>query len=161
MIIAALGLLVPGTRVSTSAVEAARNPARRSATRAARTTRARRVGAHRAFAVLACGLLLGVGLLPVATAGHPQTTEVGTARFTQVGGNEWWVQVRILGPTASSVEARDTGGPWVRLQAQTWTSDRTWWAASFRIETGHQVMFRASFPDAEPCLLYTSDAADE
>ncbi|MEA3136296.1 MAG: hypothetical protein QOC71_577 [Thermoplasmata archaeon] len=86
-----------------------------------------------------------------ADASHAQTEPNGdVVQFTQVSGNEWWVQVRMAGPdgaSASSVGAMDTGGPWVPLQAQTWTSDHTWWAASFHLEPGHQVLFRASFPD--------------
>src|SRR5688572_18323023 len=104
-----------------------------------------RIPKGRAFTIFAITAMLGASLLVSTDASHSQSVGANTVRFTQVGGNEWWVQVRILGPTASSVLGKDTGGDWVALQPQTWTSDRTWWAASFRVETGNQVMFSASF----------------
>src|SRR5687768_3203395 len=98
--------------------------------------------------------LFGVFFLVAVSGSHPQSTSAGTVRFTQVGGNEWWLQMRLEGPSASSVMAKDTDGAWISLQSQTWTIDGKWWAASFRIEPGHQVMFKAAVagdPGVESC----------
>jgi hypothetical protein len=59
-------------------------------------------------------------------------------RFDHTGGNEWWVQVKV-GGAPSAVQAQDDGGPWIDLQKRSWGD----WAASFRIEPGHDVRFRA------------------
>lgn len=98
--------------------------------------------------VLAVASMVGVVFLSAALASHSQSTPAGIVRFAQVGGSEWWVQLRVEGPAASSVMAKDTGGAWVSLQSQTWTFDGKWWAGSFHVEPGHQVMFTASFPGA-------------
>ena len=58
--------------------------------------------------------------------------------FDHKGGNEWWVEAAVTGG-ALSVEARDTNGQWTPLAKKSWGN----WAASFRIEPGHQVQFRA------------------
>lgn len=104
----------------------------------------------RKLSIVGLALLTTFALLP-SQASHPQSQPNGdVVGFTQVSGNEYWVQIRLSGPdgpTATSVSAMDTGGPWVTLKPQTWTSDRTWWAGSFHIEPGHQVRFSASFPD--------------
>ena len=63
---------------------------------------------------------------------------VGPVFFDHKGGNEWWVEAYVTGGVAS-VEARDTDGQWTPLAKKSWGN----WAASFRIEPGHQVMFRA------------------
>ncbi|MEA3191377.1 MAG: hypothetical protein QOD77_1959 [Thermoplasmata archaeon] len=95
-------------------------------------------------------LLLGALFVPSSTSNHTQTMPDGrTVAFTQVSGNEWWVQVRLggsAGALASSVQSMDTGGDWVTLTSQSWTSDHTWWGGSYHLEPGHQVRFRASFP---------------
>jgi hypothetical protein len=66
----------------------------------------------------------------------------GGASFDHKGGNEWWVEARVLldGKAPASVQARDEGGPWVFLALRDWGN----WAGSFRIEPGHGVQFRAS-----------------
>src|SRR5687768_1168340 len=91
-----------------------------------RQARPRRATLHNLVAVAAVALLLGALFVP-AEASHAQTVPGGqVVSFTQVSGNEWWVQVRMGGAdgaSASSVRAMDTGGPWIGLKAQTWTSD--------------------------------------
>ena len=105
-----------------------------------------------ARAAIALSVLVALALpvlpLPPALAGHAQADSGRVVAFHSQGGNAWWVQVRLAGQDAGSVavvEAMDTGGPWVRLAA------RPEWgfgvhAASFHVEPGHQVRFRASWP---------------
>lgn len=66
--------------------------------------------------------------------------------FTPKGGNEWWVQVAISGADAGAVarvEAHDTGGAWVTLVKKSWGD----YAASFHVEPGHLVTYRATLTD--------------
>ena len=68
--------------------------------------------------------------------------------FDHRAGNEWWVEVMLGGRDPASVgkvEAMDDGGPWVQLAKRSWGA----WAASFHVEPGHKVLFRASWPDGE------------
>lgn len=58
--------------------------------------------------------------------------------FEHGGGNEWWIEGKVS-PKPESVQAMDTNGGWVTLDFKSWGE----WAASFRIEPGHQVRFRA------------------
>lgn len=63
--------------------------------------------------------------------------------FDHKTGNEWWVEV-LVGPVdATRVQAQDDGGTWVELTHRDWGA----WAASFRIEPGHRVHFRALVQD--------------
>lgn len=60
--------------------------------------------------------------------------------FTNVKGNEWWIQADVSGgPTA--VHARVNGGTWVALSKQSWGS----WAVSTRAPTGSVVELRATY----------------
>ncbi|MEA3137412.1 MAG: hypothetical protein QOC71_1693 [Thermoplasmata archaeon] len=97
----------------------------------------------------AVGLLVAlVALVPPAFANHPQTGHGDVLVFDHKTGNEWWVEVVLSGGASGSVagvQAMDTGGPWVALQKQTYGS----WGASFHIEPGHQVMFRANWAGGE------------
>lgn len=89
---------------------------------------------------LALGLLLA--FVPPTFANHPQVAHGDVIVFDHKTGNEWWVEVVLSGGasgSASAVQAMDTGGPWVSLTKQSWGA----WAASFHIEPGHQVKFRA------------------
>lgn len=64
--------------------------------------------------------------------------------FDHKTGNEWWVEVVLSGQASGSVilvEAMDTNGPWVKLEKKSWGA----YAASFHIEPGHDVRFRASW----------------
>ena len=70
------------------------------------------------------------------------TTTTPTSTFTAKGGNEWWVQVDVDGSPAS-VDARDTNGAWVALAKKSWGD----WAGSFRVESGHDVQYRATLGD--------------
>jgi hypothetical protein len=92
-------------------------------------------------------LLAAFSLLPLALANHVQTDSGKAIVFDHWKGNEWWVEVHLSGQDAGSVakvEAMDDGGPWVAM-----TSHPEWgfgdWAASFHIEAGHRVQFRASW----------------
>jgi hypothetical protein len=85
-------------------------------------------------------LVLLLGALG-AGADHVQQDAVAVS-FDHRGGNEWWVEVAVGGPDASrvaQVRAMDTGGAWVQLEKRSWGV----WAASFRIEPGHEVRFEA------------------
>lgn len=52
----------------------------------------------RATPVLALTLLASLLSAPVALANHDQ----GNVRFDSLGGNEWWVEVKLSGAKASS-----------------------------------------------------------
>ncbi|MEA3189612.1 MAG: hypothetical protein QOD77_194 [Thermoplasmata archaeon] len=96
--------------------------------------------------LLAVALLLAAPLAAMAVqANHLQTAASGRqVAFDHRTGNEWWVEVVLSGPDANSVskvEAMDTGGAWVPLSLKSWGA----WAASFHIEPGHQVRFRATW----------------
>jgi len=92
--------------------------------------------------------ILLVSVFPIASANHAQpTANGGTLTFTErAGGNEWWVEVLVTttnGVTVSKVDATDTGGPWTAMAPHPdWAPGD--WAASFHIEPGHQVTFRAT-----------------
>ncbi len=91
-------------------------------------------------------LLVASGLLVVVSAEHTQQADGKAVAFEHKTGNEWWVEVILSGPDASSVsklEAKDDGGPWVQLEKKSWGA----WGASFHIEPGHDVRFRASWAD--------------
>lgn len=63
----------------------------------------------------------------------------GDTTFDHKTGNEWWVEV-LVGPIEPRrVLAQDDRGPWVELTRRDWGA----WAASFHIEPGHRVHFRA------------------
>ena len=89
-----------------------------------------------------------------ASAPAPSDGGAPDVAFTGSTGNEWWVQVKVGGADAgrvARVEARDTGGAWVPLQDRGWA-----WAASFRIEPGHTVEYRATLSDgrvAQSCAF--------
>lgn len=71
----------------------------------------------------------------------PAPAPSGATTFTPKGGSEWWVQVKISG-APTKVEARDTDGAWTALSLKSWGD----WAASFHVEAGHQVQYRATLP---------------
>ena len=73
-----------------------------------------------------------------ATPPPPPPPMNGTFAFTHGGGNEWWVEAKVS-PRPAAVEAMDTGGAWVPLAFKSWGE----WAASFHVEAGNQVKFRA------------------
>lgn len=83
-----------------------------------------------------------------ATTSTTTTTTSAGVTFTPKGGNEWWVQVAVSG-SPTKVEARDTNGAWVPLAKKSWGD----WAASFRVESGHDVQYRATTSSgiAESC----------
>ncbi|MFA5861425.1 MAG: hypothetical protein WDA16_06985, partial [Candidatus Thermoplasmatota archaeon] len=96
----------------------------------------------------ALAILLGSVVMPGAGLANQTYTASGhTISFLDKGGNEWWVEVVIQGASASQVsgvDARDTNGLWVHLVHKSWGS----WAASFHVEPGNLVTYRAMFPDA-------------
>jgi len=62
------------------------------------------------------------------------------ASFSQVSGNNWWVQVKVTGNKGiAGVDARYGCGFWRPLVLQSWGS----WAASFPLPSGEKVDFRA------------------
>src|SRR5689334_6205059 len=100
--------------------------------------------ASRRFQVL-CLLTLAALTVPAA-ANHVQPESGRSVSFDHKTGNEWWVEVLIGGPDASRVtrvEGIDTDGVWTTMPKQSWGA----YAASFHIEPGNQVRFRATFSD--------------
>lgn len=100
----------------------------------------------RASATLLFGLLLTASLAPAVGADHLQASGGRSVSFDHKGGNEWWAEARLGGPDASAVsrvEAMDADGAWKALSLRAWGH----WAASFHVEPGHLVRFRATFPD--------------
>src|SRR5687767_1037713 len=98
---------------------------------------------HR-FLASACLALLAIAATPLAVGDHPQAAHGDVIVFDHNAGNEWWVEVVLSGGASGSVQgvqAMDTAGPWVTLTKRSWGA----WAASFHIEPGHQVKFRATW----------------
>lgn len=90
--------------------------------------------------------LLVAASLGTVFASQVQTSGSWSVSFASKGGNEWWVEVALGGASASQVtkvESMDTGGSWVELTKRSWGN----WAASYHVEPGHLVRFRATFPD--------------
>lgn len=86
------------------------------------------------------------------SAPAPSAPPSGDVTFAPGGGNDWWVEVDVQGSGISGVDARDTDGAWVALAKKSWGD----WAASFHIEPGHDVQYRATFSDgrvAESCWV--------
>ncbi|HUR62532.1 MAG TPA: hypothetical protein VM286_09250 [Candidatus Thermoplasmatota archaeon] len=85
-------------------------------------------------------------LAPVQ-ANHVQAEGGKTIVFDhKPGGNEYWVEVVLSGSSAASVarvDAMDYGGPWVAMKKTSYGS----WSASFHIESGNPVKFRATWAD--------------
>jgi len=77
-----------------------------------------------------------------ASAPSSPDASSGDVTFAPGGGNEWWVEVDVRGPV-TAVDARDTNGAWVALSKKSWGD----WAASFRVERGHDVQYRARTSD--------------
>src|ERR1041385_1833215 len=90
-------------------------------------------------------LLAGLMLSPLSVANHVQVAHGDAIVFDHRTGNEWWVEVAVSGGAAGSVasiQAMDTGGAWVTMAPHPeWAPGD--WAASFHIEPGHLVKFRA------------------
>jgi hypothetical protein len=98
--------------------------------------------------LLALSLLVLAALAAPTGANHLQSESGRSVSFDHKAGNEWWVEVVLGGPDAASatrVEGMDTGGPWTALPKQSWGA----YAASFHIEPGHQVRFRAFWADGD------------
>lgn len=111
---------------------------------------------------LAPALLAAALLLPAGTADHVRTENGRSLAFDHRAGNEWWVEVAVGGPSAGQVvgvDARDTGGAWKALTLRSWGA----WAASFHVEPGHLVQFRARFADGASMLSceFTHPAGQE
>lgn len=81
---------------------------------------------------------------PTTTTTAPSTTGGASPSpsdtFTDVKGNEWWVQANVAGSPAK-VEARVNGGAWNLLQQQNWGA----WAKSIHAPTGSTVELRATW----------------
>lgn len=76
------------------------------------------------------------------------TTGFG-ATFSQVGGNQWWEQVRVdaNGGTLSKVDVRVNAGEWKPLAKQSWGTNM--WAGSVQAKDGSAVQFRATSVSGE------------
>lgn len=96
-----------------------------------------------------------------ALAGHVQTDSDHEASFEHVTGNEWWVEVDVdHNGELHGVDARDEGGDWVPLEKKSWGP----WAASFHIEPGHDVQFRAhqgDFDRIESCWFSHPEGVEQ
>lgn len=93
--------------------------------------------------VLALAVLLSLSV----SAGTTFNQNGKSIAFSDVSGNEWWVQAHLTGSSASTVskvEAMQTGGSWVNLPKQSYGD----WAASIHVTPGNLVQLRASWPDA-------------
>lgn len=90
--------------------------------------------------VESCWFTHPAGIEQCDGAAPPPPPPVGPFDFKHGGGNAWWVEAKIT-PMPDAVEAMDTNGPWVSLAFKSWGE----WAASFRIEPGHEVRFRAKY----------------
>lgn len=81
----------------------------------------------------------GSGGTPTPPPPPPPTGDF-SATFSQVSGNNWWVQVKVgANQQLAGVDARVNGGTWRPLEFKSWGS----WAASFNIPSGSQVQFQA------------------
>ncbi|MEA3189539.1 MAG: endoglucanase [Thermoplasmata archaeon] len=96
-------------------------------------------------AALLVALLVAAAFLGVPAGGNHLQNDTGKAIvFDHRTGNEWWVEVVLSGQgsgTVMTLEGQDTGGPWVKMEKKSWGA----YAASFHIEPGHDVRFRASW----------------
>lgn len=98
-------------------------------------------------------VLVVVGLVSVLASSavpvlgdHARAYGARSISFDHRGGNAWWAEVAVGGADAANVvkvAAQDTGGSWTSLEKKSWGA----WAASFPIEAGHFVRFRATFDD--------------
>jgi hypothetical protein len=85
----------------------------------------------------------GADAQQVACAGTPPPSGFD-ATFSNVKGNEWWVQVQAApnaGHTVTAVQARVDGGAWFSLQKQGWGPHD--YAVSRHIPNGSTVQFQA------------------
>lgn len=95
-------------------------------------------------------------------ANHSQTEDGKTVAFDHKTGNEWWVELSLSGADTTSlahVEAQDADDAWVELEKKDWGS----WGASFHIEPGNDVRFRASWTDGSQVVScwFTHPAGEE
>lgn len=77
--------------------------------------------------------------------GTPGAFEPG---FTNLRGNEWWVETEVTDPRVTKVDARVNGGPWIALQATDWGS----WAESLHARQNSIVQLRAVADDGSTGL---------
>ncbi|HWH09300.1 MAG TPA: hypothetical protein VNX21_08875 [Candidatus Thermoplasmatota archaeon] len=75
------------------------------------------------------------------STGTSPATAAGGA-FSDVKGNEWWVQAKVAG-SPRSVAARVNGGAWVALSWHSWGA----WAVSTHAPTGSTVELKATYGD--------------
>ena len=82
---------------------------------------------------------------PVECGGSTPPPSSFDATFSNVRGNEWWVEtdVGVTGGTLAGVDARVNGGAWTALTKQSWGS----WAKSIHASGGSTVEFRARATD--------------
>lgn len=91
-------------------------------------------------------LALAASLAGPVAGDHAREYGLKAISFDHRGGNAWWVEVGVGGADAGDVvrvAAQDTGGAWTALTKRSWGA----WAASFPVEAGHLVRFRATFAD--------------
>ena len=84
------------------------------------------------------------------------------AAFTNVKGNEWWVEATVsANAPLAAVEASVNGGAWRALTLRSWGA----WAASFNVPEGSIVQLRATATsgatDLSGCYRWTSAAPVE
>lgn len=95
------------------------------------------------FSLSVLAVLTVAGLVP---ANHPQYASTDRVAFVHKGGNDWWVEVDLVGPSEKNVVmvvARDDNDDWRKLALRSWGH----WAGSFHIEPGNRVRFAAVFDD--------------
>lgn len=83
---------------------------------------------------------------PPAPAPAPAPSPTSGLTFGPKSGNEWWVEVRMGGGDAAKVAkvgSRDSYADVVSLVRKSWGS----WGASYHVEPGHVIMFRATLTD--------------
>lgn len=83
---------------------------------------------------------------PTPTPTPSQPAGGASVTFAPSNGNEWWVQTKLGGADAArvaKVEARDENTAWTTLAWRSWGA----YAASFRVEPGNTVTYRATLTD--------------
>ncbi len=78
----------------------------------------------------------------VVTCGDPPPPPPGfDAQFSNVKGNEWWVEAKVTAnqPIAGVAARINCGSDWHQLQLKSWGA----WAGSFNVPAGAKVDFRA------------------
>lgn len=70
----------------------------------------------------------------------PEPAPSGASAFSEVSGNEWWIQAKVSG-SPTKVEGRVNGGSWFALSLKSWGA----WAVSKHAPMGSKVELRATY----------------